>query len=336
MRHVVFVAPGRLEWRETPDARLQGADEAIVRPVAIGRCDLDRLYLAGLVPLASGEPIGHEIIGEIVDLGDRAGQRFHIGQRVIVAAQISCGVCAPCLRGATSRCSAVPFGASYGMGRAGNYGGALAERIRVPYANSMMVPLPDDADPAQFIGVADMATDAWRAVGPQLSSRPESRVLVTSGPCPVISLYAAGLAVSLGASRVDYFDADAARCTIARRYGANAYASLREAGGPYDIVVDGAFDAATFVDAVNLCAPDALVTSIAPPLTPPALPMQSLYHKGITWRIARPDCRAGHNDVLDACRTHGFRPDIVGPRVYRFDDAVEAWLDPSLYAAVTG
>ncbi len=334
MRHVVFLAPGRLEWRDTPDALLQGPDEAIVRPIVIGRCDLDRLYLAGHVPLASGEPIGHEIIGEIVDLGERAGRQFAIGQRVIVAAQISCGACPPCRRGATGRCSSVPFGASYGMGRAGNFGGALAERIRVPYASAMMVPLPDGADPTQFIGIADMATDAWRAVGPQLSSRPEAHVLVTSGPCPVICLYAAGLAVSLGAAQVDYVDADEARRTIARDYGANAFGSVAEAGGLYDIVVDGAFDAATFVDSVDLCAPDALITSIAPPLTPPALPMQSLYHKGITWRITRPDCRAGHAGALDACVKHGFRPARVGPRIYRFSETIDAWLDPVLYVAV--
>lgn len=335
MLHLVFLSPGKLEWRETPDARLQGDDEAVVRPLVIGRCDLDRLFLAGHVPLASGEPIGHEIIGEVIDLGERAGRHFTLGQRVIVAAQISCGTCAACRRGATGRCSSVPFGASYGMGREGNHGGALSERIRVPFAASMMVPLPAGADATHMIGLADMATDAWRAVGPQLSARPAARVLVTSGPCPVIALYAAGLAVSLGASLVDYVDADEARCTIARRYGAVTFRSITEADGPYDIIVDGAFDAATFVASVDRCAPDALITSVAPPLTPPALPMQNLYHKGITWRLARPDCRAGHAGALDACAHRDFRPELVGPKIYSFREAIDAWLDPALYIAVS-
>ncbi len=335
MRHVVFIAPGKLEWRETVDARLQSPDEAIVRPVVIGRCDLDRLYLAGHMPLAEGEPIGHEIIGEIVDLGERASRTFRIGQRVIVAAQISCGECASCKRGSTGRCTSVPFGASYGMGRAGNFGGALAERIRVPYATAMLVPLPDMLEPATAIGIADMATDAWRAVGPALADRPSGRVLVTAGPCPVISLYAAGLAVCQKAGIVDYVDPDLSRQAIARAYGANAFGSIAETSGAYDVIVDGASDASVLVEAVNRCSPDAIVTSIAPPFTAPALPMLAMYHKGITWRVGRPDCRAGHDDAIDACLHRGFRPELVGPKLFRFDDAIEAWLDPALYVAVS-
>ena len=335
MRTLVLLAPGKLEWREVTDAVVRGPNEAVVRPLVIGRCDLDRLFVAGHVPLACGEPIGHEIIGEIVDLGDTAARQFVIGQRVIVAAQISCGNCPPCTRGASSRCSSVPFGASYGMGRAGDYGGALSDLIRVPFAAAMMIPLPSGAIPTQLIGIADMATDAWRAVGPQLSARPDARVLVTSGPCPVISLYAAGLAVCLGAAQVDYVDPDDSRRGIAESYGARSFRRIEETGGLYDVIVDGAMDAASFVDAVNRCAPDAQITSVAPSLVAPALPMQALYHKGITWRLARPDCRAGHSGALNACATRGFRPDLVGPKIFRFHEAIDAWLDPALYVAVS-
>jgi len=65
MRHVVFIGPGKLEWRETRDPLLQGPDEAIVRPIVVGRCDLDTMYVTGRMPLAGCEPIGHEIIGEM-------------------------------------------------------------------------------------------------------------------------------------------------------------------------------------------------------------------------------------------------------------------------------
>src|SRR5690349_2598531 len=125
MQHAVFIAPGKLEWRETTRPRLQGPREAIVKPIIVGRCDLDTLYVTGRMPLASGEPIGHEIIAEVIELGDDAKQ-FHIGQRVIVAAQISCGACSRCRIGQTARCETVPFGSSYGMGRAGNFGGGLS------------------------------------------------------------------------------------------------------------------------------------------------------------------------------------------------------------------
>ena len=63
--------------------------------------------------------------------------------------------------------------------------------------------------------------------------------------------------------------------------------------------------------------------------------MMPMYHKGITWRIARPDCRAGHAGALDAWATHGFRPDLLGPKLFSFDEAIDAWLDPATYVAVT-
>ena len=157
---MVIQASGKLEWREAPDPEIKGPDEAIVAPTVMGRCDLDALYLAGRVPMGAGEPIGHEIIRTVVDVGETAAPRFRIGQTVIVTAQIACGQCGRCPAGLTGRCESVPFGASYGMGRAGGYGGAVGERVRVPFAGGMMVPLPSGCRPETVIRLADMSADA--------------------------------------------------------------------------------------------------------------------------------------------------------------------------------
>jgi len=145
-----------------------------------------------------------------VELGSKV-PRLRVAQRVIVSAQIACGRCRRCLSGYTAGCESVPFGASYGMGRAGNHGGGLADLIRVPFAAAMLVPLPNNVDPAQMVGLADMATDAWRAVGPALSARPGASVLVLGGAAPVIGIYSAAIAVALGAGSVYYVDMDAQR-----------------------------------------------------------------------------------------------------------------------------
>ena len=141
MRQLTFIGPEKLEWRELPEPKLRGQGEAIVRPIVVGRCDLDTAYVRGRIPLATGSAIGHECIAEVVDLsGDISS--FAIGQRVIVSPQICCGTCAFCRRGLTGRCASVPFAASYGMGREGDYGGAASDLMRVPYAKAMLVPLP--------------------------------------------------------------------------------------------------------------------------------------------------------------------------------------------------
>ncbi|MBC7984248.1 MAG: alcohol dehydrogenase catalytic domain-containing protein [Candidatus Obscuribacterales bacterium] len=336
MQQVIFIAPGKLAWREANEPTLQGANEAIVKPIVVGRCDLDTLYVTGRMPLASGEPIGHEIIAEIVALGDGVSRTFTVGQRVIVSAQICCGACRMCRLRFTGRCEAVVFGASYGMGRAGNYGGGLADLLRVPFADAMLVPIPINADPTKMIGLADMATDAWRAVGPTLAEKRGATVLVLGGATPVIGIYAAGIAVSLGAAVVHYIDTDPQRRERAIAYGAHAFTTLEEAEQrEYEIIVDASGSATQLLAALRRAAPEAIVTCVAPAVAGPSFPMQELYMKGVTFNVGRPNCRAGHDGALHAWSACGFNPDLITPNVYSFKEACDAWCDPSLYVAVS-
>jgi alcohol dehydrogenase len=334
MQQAVFMAPGKLAWREVAAPKLQGASEAIVRPIVVGRCDLDTMFVTGRMPLTSGEPIGHEIIAEIVELGSEV-TGLQIGQHVIVAAQISCGQCRRCRLELSGRCESVPFGASYGMGRTGNYGGGLADLLRVPYANAMLVPLPANAAPGTMIGLADMATDAWRAVGPPLRDRPNASVLVLGGATPVIGVYAAGMAVCLGASVTDYVDANAQRRERATAYGARALETIDAADRHYEIIVDASGSAAQLLAALKRIAPEAIVTSVAPGVVGPEFPMAELYSKGLTYKVGRPNCRAGHDGALRAWSTCGFAPERVQPLIRPFDTACETWLDPALFVAVS-
>ena len=336
MQHVVFVEPGKLEWRATRAAALQGPNEAIVRPIVVGRCDLDTLYLSGRMPLAGGEPIGHEVIAEVVEPGENAARRLHVGQRVIVSAQICCGRCNACRRGSTGRCEMAPFGASFGMGRAGDYGGGLADLMRIPFADAMLVPIPSNAEPLSMIGLADMSTDAWRAIGPALRQRPGAAVLVLGGAAPVIGIYAAGMAVSLGAGLVDYVDHDAKRRERAAAYGARTMADMEESDHhSYEVVVDASGNAERLLSGLHRIAPDAIVTAVSPDTKGVTFPMLELYMKGVTYKVGRPDCRAGHDGALHAWSVCGFDPNIVKPTIYPFARAHEAWCDPAVYVAVS-
>lgn len=332
MRHAVFVEPGKLEWRETPDPVLQGPSEAIVRPLVVGRCDLDVAFVKGLMPMAAGSPIGHEMIGEVVALGERAGA-FSLGQRVFVPAQISCGACINCRRGLTGRCEAVPFAASYGMGREGGFGGGLADLVRVPFAAAMLTPVPAGVDPVGLIGLADMAPDAWRAVAPHLGRHPQARVLVLGGMPPVIGLYAAGLAVALGAPVVDYLDADPRRAAVARDYGARLLDGAAS-DEPYDLIIVANPTRAALEEAFRLAAPGGTIFSVTPAVDgAPELDTRSLYHRGVTWSIGRPDCRHGHDGTLSAWANCGFCADLVPTRRVSWDEAPEAWASDALYVA---
>ena len=132
MQHLLFNGVGKLSWEETADPAIQDDRDAIVRPIAVARCDLDTAIATGLYPMEPPFTMGHEIVGEIVDVGERAG-KWKPGDRVIVPFQISCGECPTCLAGLTNACESVPLGAAYGLVvRDGmDFGGGLAT-VRYP------------------------------------------------------------------------------------------------------------------------------------------------------------------------------------------------------------
>jgi threonine dehydrogenase-like Zn-dependent dehydrogenase len=94
MRELTFIRPGALEWYDVPEPHLQNSDDALVRPVAVAACDLDVWLLRARTPFHGPFAIGHEFVGEIVELGENV-PGFRVGQLVVVAFQIGCGECDP-------------------------------------------------------------------------------------------------------------------------------------------------------------------------------------------------------------------------------------------------
>lgn len=196
MQQLTFIRKGRLEWREVPEPKLEGPQEALVRPLAVARCDLDAAILFGQFPLRGPFALGHEFVAEVTSCGE-AVKGFSPGQKVVVPFQISCGACPKCQRHLTGRCSTVGLGsmpvagAMYGLGAAGgHWGGALSDLVKVPYADSMLLLLPEGIAPHCLASASDNLPDAWRTVGPYLKQQPESPVLIVGGGAWSIGLYA--------------------------------------------------------------------------------------------------------------------------------------------------
>ena len=334
MRQLVIEQPGRLAWQERARPRLQTNVDALVRPLVVGRCDLDVAFVRGVVPIPVGSALGHECIAEVIEVGDGVSS-LAPGQRVLVSAQISCGLCDMCRRGHTGRCLAVPFGASFGMGRAGDFGGALTDCLRVPFADAMLVPLPSNLDPIETISVADMALDAWRAVGPHLQERPGAAVLVAGGTPSVIGLYAAAIALAMGAAEVVYVDDDDQRRSRAKLIGARCASRGDSLGARFDIVVDACGDSSLLSQTLSYAAPEAIFTSVTIYLdSPVSLPLREMYFKGITFHTGRPNVRPAMEHVLALCRAGCFKADAVPAKVFDFNEADEAWLSSELRTAV--
>src|SRR5437763_1699342 len=149
MRQLTLTAVRKPEWTEVPEPELAGPGEALVRPLAVALCDLDQPIIRGDVPAQTPMALGHEGVAEVVAVGEDVGG-VAVGDRVIVPFQISCGECEHCRRGLTATCTTTPHRATYGLGALGGHewGGLLADLVRVPYADHMLVPVPDDIAPA--------------------------------------------------------------------------------------------------------------------------------------------------------------------------------------------
>jgi alcohol dehydrogenase len=326
MRTLTYTGPHELQWREAPQPSLSSDKAALVRPLAVATCDLDALIIAGDSPFAPPFPIGHECVAEVLDVGDGVSS-LAPGQVVSVPFQISCGECEQCRRGRSGNCGALPFMSTYGFGPAvERWGGFLCDVVCVPYAQHMLVPLPAGLAPAALASASDNLSDAWRAVAPALAEQPAAEVLVVGGASSgSIGLYAAGLAVALGASAVTYVDANESRREVAQALGAQVLAQTPKRLGPFAITVDSSADPQGLALALRSTAPDGTCTSTAIYFgEQPSLPLLEMYTKGITFRTGRVHAREALPHVLELAASGAIEPQRVITRVVAWEDAAEA------------
>jgi threonine dehydrogenase-like Zn-dependent dehydrogenase len=354
MRSLTFVAPGRLAWTEIAPPLLVEPTDALVRPIAAARCDLDAAILRGEAPFRGralhwlrnhlpeglGQQrmfrnapfkgpyaFGHECVAEVVEVGT-AVRGVRPGERVIVPFQISCGTCARCSAGLTGSCTGVPPRSMYGFGDLGGHtwGGVMSDLVRVPFADAMLVALPAGVDPLPFASASDNIADAWRTVAGPLSRAPGAPILVQGGGAASIGLYAAGIAVALGAARVDYVDPDPGRRGVAEALGANAHATTPRAR--YPITVDASAETARLVAALRATEPGGTCTSVGiyyQNLV--ALPLLEMYGTGVAFVTGRVSARAVLPDVLALIASGRFHPERVTTRTADWEDAPRALLD---------
>jgi threonine dehydrogenase-like Zn-dependent dehydrogenase len=353
VRELRFERTGRLAWHERAQPALVDPGDAIVRPFIAGRCDGDTLpihrpvsralqagmalrlvdpvvgAICGSVPFRGPFAIGHECVAEILELGP-AVTGLRVGQRVIVPWAVSCGSCAPCLRGLTAKCATTAGDgvlAAYGFGPAsGPWGGMIADRLRVPFAGHMLVPVPDGIPALRVAAASDNLADAWRAIVPPLAARAGGSVLVLGGGAKSIGLYAAGLAFAHGASTVDYVDDDAERRAIAESFGARTHSGRSS----YDVVVEATSRPAGLRRAVRALAPGGVCTAVGYYLaTGTRVPLMHMYATDATLRLGVSHSRAVLPELLGFLDRTGFPAERVTTLLAPWDDA------PAAYTAKT-
>lgn len=320
----------RVEWRDVPEPVLDGPAQALVRPLAVALCDLDQPIIRGEAPIPGPIALGHEMVAAVVAVGDTVRERS-TGEIVSVPFQISCGECDPCRRGLTGNCASVPERSMYGFGVVGgDWGGALSELVRVPFADHMLLPVPAGIDPVSVASASDNIPDGWRTVAGPLARRPGAPVLVVGGGALSIGLYAVDAAVALGAEVVTYLDTDPDRLGVAAELGAEVVEGPppREHGS-HPVTVDASASHEGLHCAIRSTEPGGECTHVGilyEPETP--FPLFEMYARGITFHTGRVMARTTMPDVLELIGAGRLRPERITSRVAAWQDAAEAVLEP--------
>ncbi|MGH3857072.1 MAG: glutathione-independent formaldehyde dehydrogenase [Pseudonocardiaceae bacterium] len=237
MRAVVYNGPKDVSVNEMPDAKIEDQTDAVIQITATNICGSDLHMYEGRTDLEPGTIIGHENLGEVVEVGHSVAS-VKVGDRICLPFNISCGFCANCERGLTGFCLTVnppAAGGAYGYADMGPYSGGQAEFLRVPFADFNALRLPEDsvAKENDYVMLADIFPTGWH--GTRLAKlQPGERVAVYgAGPVGMMAAYSA---VLQGASQVFIVDHIAERLALAEKFGATGIDATK--GDPVEQIVE--------------------------------------------------------------------------------------------------
>jgi threonine dehydrogenase-like Zn-dependent dehydrogenase len=231
MKATCWMGRNTVEVHEVPDPKILNDTDAIVKISSTAICGSDLHLVDGYIPgMISGDILGHEFMGEVVEVGPQV-TKVKVGDRVVVPFDISCGVCAACRNQLYSVCensnpngmieahvfghpSAGAFGYSH---LTGGYAGGQAEYARVPFADVGPMKVPDGLTDEQALFLSDILPTGWMAA--EHCDIQAGDVIAVWG-CGPVGQFAIASALLMGAERVIAIDRFPYRLEMARGQGA--------------------------------------------------------------------------------------------------------------------
>src|SRR5690349_23313774 len=173
-----------------PDPTIQDPTDVIVQITSTGICGSDLHLYEVLGPfLGEGDILGHEPMGVVAEVGPGVTE-LKPGDRVVVPFNVSCGTCFMCGQGLHSQCETTQV-REQGMGASlfgytklyGQVPGGQAEFLRVPFADTLPVKVPDGPPDDRFVYLSDVLPTAWQAV--EYAAVPDGGSLAVLGLGPI-------------------------------------------------------------------------------------------------------------------------------------------------------
>jgi threonine dehydrogenase-like Zn-dependent dehydrogenase len=247
MKALAWHGKGDIRCEEVADPRIEHPRDAIIKVTACAICGSDLHIYGGIIPqMKSGDVLGHENMGEVVEVGPE-NKKLKVGDRVVVPFTISCGECFFCRNGFFSGCERTNpdhekaaklwgnapgglFGYSHLLG---GYAGGQAEYLRVPYADVGPIKVPDHLSDEEVLFLSDIFPTGY--MGAEFCELKGGETVAIWG-CGPVGQFAIRSAFLLGAGRVIAIDTVPERLALARDAGAETIDFLDE--DVYDAIME--------------------------------------------------------------------------------------------------
>ncbi|MFD5421236.1 alcohol dehydrogenase catalytic domain-containing protein [Streptomyces sp. NPDC127069] len=171
MKAVTWQGRRKIEVATVPDPQLVDPTDAVIEVTTTGLCGSDLHLYEVLGPfLDAGDILGHEPMGVVAEVGPEV-RELKAGDRVVVPFNVSCGTCFMCERGLHSQCETTQV-REHGSGASlfgytklyGQVPGGQAEYLRVPFADTLPIRVPEGPPDERFVYLSDVLPTAWQAV----------------------------------------------------------------------------------------------------------------------------------------------------------------------------
>lgn len=232
MKALVWHGKEDIRCDTVTDPEIQDPRDAIIKVTSCAICGSDLHLFHNFIPgMLPGDIMGHETMGEVVEVGGAVDGKLKKGDRIVVPFTIICGECDQCKRGNFSVCettnrkkhladkvfghtTAGLFGYTH---LTGGYPGGQAEYLRVPFADATHIKVPDRIPDEQLLFLSDIFPTGWQAAV-QCDIVPTDTVAIWG--CGPVGQMAIRSAILLGANQVIAIDCLPERLSMAEAGGA--------------------------------------------------------------------------------------------------------------------
>jgi alcohol dehydrogenase len=249
MKALVYRGPGKKQLDEMPKPALRDATDAVVRMTRTTICGTDLHILKGDLPtVVAGRILGHEGIG-VIDEAGTGVSRFRKGERVLISCITACGKCGYCRRGMPSHCE------SGGWILGNTIDGTQAEFVRIPFADTSLYPIPENADEDAMVMLSDILPTGYECGVLNGAVKPGDTVaIIGAGPVGLSALLTTQF---YAPANLIVIDLDDNRLEVAKKFGATAVVNSNDGksveavmklteGQGVDVAIEAVGIAATF------------------------------------------------------------------------------------------